>query len=117
MNIQSIRKQEKIDKVLVFCKGGKTSEEIRDYMNIPKSSINNFLADLQLHKQLYKVIPEVVHFKGMGQVPFYFVTTGTECNRPPPVILPKDTHSPTINWDFVHVMHRILFVGQSCSKS
>ena len=111
MNAQTKAKQAKIARVLEFCRGGKTSIEIREAMGIPKSSINNFLAELQITGQIYKVVPEVEYFRGMGGVPCYYVTTGTECNRPPPVILPKDAPDPKVNHEFIRVAHKCLHLG------
>ncbi len=111
MNNQTRAKQAKLARILDLCRGGKTSEEISEHLGIPESTLGNFRAELLLARQIYKVIPEVVYFKGMGPVPCYFVATGTECHREPPVIRPKDAHDPDINWDFVHVMHKILHLG------
>ena len=111
MNAQTELKQAKIARVLEFCRGGKTSIEIREALGIPKSSINNFLAELQITVQIYKVVPEVEYFRGMGSVPCFFVTTGTECDRAPPVILPKDGMDPRWNQDFIRVAHKCLHLG------
>ena len=111
MNAQTKLKQAKIAKVLDYCRGGKTSMEIREFTGIPKSSINNFLSELQMSGDLYKVVPEVEYFRGMGPVPCWFVTTGTECDREPPVILPKDAPDPKWNQEFIRVAHKCLHLG------
>ena len=113
MNNQTRAKQAKLARILDFCRGGKTSEEISEHLGIPESTLGNFRAELLLARQIYKVIPEVVYFNGMGPTPCYFVTTGTECNRPPPNVLPKDAPDPKINHDFIKVAHRCLHLGES----
>lgn len=62
---QTKLKQAKIARVLGSCRGGKTSIEIREAL-VFLSSINNFLAELQITGQIYKVVPEVEYFLWNG---------------------------------------------------
>ena len=111
MNEQTRAKQAKLARIVELCRGGKTSEEISDHLGIPESTLGNLRSELQLAGKIYKVTPEVEYVKGMGPVPCYCVTTGTECNRPPPVILPKDAPDPKWNHDFINVAHKCLHLG------
>ena len=112
MSPQTKAKQAKIARLLEFCAGGKTSLEMTEELGVPESSLGNLRLELLKSGHLYKVIHDSVkHFKGSGPAPCYFVTTGTECNRPPPVIAPKETPDPKWNHDFIKVAHRVLVLG------
>ena len=115
MITQSKARQKKIDAIVEFCAGGKTSDEISAALQISKSSIFNLLAGLQHEGRLFKVTPEVRYFKGMGPVHCYFVATGTACDRAPMVVKNKPEPEPDpnskINHEFIAVMHRVLVLG------
>ena len=101
---------ERDEAIIEFCTGGATMAEISEYVGIKPSSIGNYMARLQMEGRIEKVPPPKRQF-GKGGVTDIFIKPGTELTHPPVSLAATVETGPVYNWDFIHVMHRILHLG------
>ena len=97
-------------KILDFCKGGKTPEEVGEHLGINTEHIRNLVKQLyesgliEKRKQNAKLHGKTVTYT-------FYLTAGTEFNHPPIPDKGEAPSAPKWNDEFVRVMHRILYVG------
>ena len=104
------------EKIVAFCDGGKTMNEIAAHVGMAKESLGNHMARLQMEKRIEKIVPYKREF-GKGGAVCLFLKVGTELTHAPLLIEHEEKQEPGINWDFIRVMHRVLYVEQPCSRS
>jgi len=95
------------ERIVEFCAGGATMAEVAKHVGMNASSLGNHMARLQMEGRLEKVPPPKRQF-GKGGVTAIFIKPGTELTHPPVNMIHEEKEEPAMNWDFIHVMHRIL---------
>ena len=104
------------DKIVEYCDGGATMQEIAAHVGMRPESLGNHIARLQMERRIEKIVPYKREF-GRGGVVCLFLKVGTELTHAPVCLAHEEKQEPGINWDFVRVMHRILHLDQPCSRS
>ena len=105
---------ERDDKIIEFCAGGKTKEEVSKLVGMPPSSVANILARLENEEgRIYTVFPDQKREFGRGGLIALYVKVGTEPDHPPVAHKekPVEPAEPKWNHEFIAVMHRVLHLG------